>query len=355
MFAMHRVEESRLRRFVVEVLAKKDVPRGDAEIVADVLTTANLCGIDSHGIVRLSHYVRRLDNGTLNPRPRIHFRQASPSTGVVDGDDGLGHLVTFRAYERLVELTSSSGTGAIVVRNSSHFGIAGYYVRRLVEHGFAGMAMTPSDAFLIPFGGTKPFFGTNPLAIGFPCPVVDGEKLAPVVLDMATTEIPFGKIVLAQKEGKPIPREWGFDSDGKPTTEPDRIVGLHPIAGPKGSGLAMIIDLFCSVLAGTAWGPHINKMYREIDAKRKLGHFLCAWDLSRFRPLDAFAADLGAMVQEMHAVPPADGFDRVYYPGEIEAERMADRSVRGIPIDDGVLDDLDDLAAKLGVEPPTER
>ena len=355
MDAMQRVEEQRLRGFVTDVLEKRSVAKADAEVVADVLLTANLCGIDSHGIVRLSHYVDRLENGTLNPKPDIIFEQTSPTTGVIDGDDGLGHLVTFRAYERLAELTKSSGTGAVVIKRSSHFGIAGYYVRRLVEHGFAGLAMTPSDAFLIPFGGTKPFFGTNPLAIGFPRPVVAGEKLAPIVLDMATTEIPFGKIIIAQKEGKPIPKEWGFDAQGKPTSDPDKIVGLHPIAGPKGSGLAMMIDLFCSVLSAQAFGPHINKMYREMEGKRNLGHFLAAWDLSRFRPLDELQADLGAMVSELHEMPPAEGFDRVYYPGEIEGNRITDYTANGIPVDEGVLEDLEALAERLGVEPPAAR
>lgn len=349
---MQRIAEKELKRFVESTLAARGVPTDACGIAADVLITANLCGIDSHGVLRLSHYVRRLENGTLNPTPSLTFEQTSPTTGIVDGDDGLGHIVAHFAYKRLVELTQSAGTASVVVRNSSHFGIAGYYVRQIIEHGYAGMTMTPSDALLVPFGGTRAFFGTNPLAIGFPRPQLGNELLAPVVLDMATTEIPYGKIVLAQKEGTPIPKEWGLDEEGSPTSDPDRIVGLHPAAGPKGSGLAMMIDLFCSVLAGMAYGPHINKMYREMDKTRNLGHFLAAWDVSRFRPVESIQADLGAMIEEMHAMPPADGFDRVYYPGEIEGQRMAERRENGIPVDEGLFADLVELAAHLSIEPP---
>ena len=349
---IHRISETETRRFIVAVLNKRGIPGAEASIVADVIVTANLLGIDSHGIVRLTHYARRLANGTLNANPKIHFEQTSPTTGIIDGDDGLGHVVAFRAYERLSELTKSVGTATVVVRNSSHFGIAGYYARRLLERGFIGMVMTPSDALLIPFGGSKPFFGTNPIAVGFPHPIIDGIKLPPVVLDMATTEIPYGKIVLAQKERKPIPPNWGFDSDGKPTTDADNIAGLHPIAGPKGSGLAMMIDLFCSLLAGMPFGPNIPKMYQEMDRRRQLSHFLSAWDVSRFRPVSAFAEDLGRMIAELRTIPPAEGFDRVYYPGEIEAERMNERRAKGIPIEEGLHNELVTLAHELGVEPP---
>lgn len=347
-----RIAETELRSFVKACLENRRVPADDAAIVADVLVTAHLCGIESHGIVRLSHYLRRIENGTIDPRPKIDFERTSATTGILDGGNGLGHVVASRACEHLVEMTRDSGNGSIVVRNSSHFGIAGYYVRRLVRHGFAGMAMTPSDALLIPFGGTRPFFGTNPVAIGFPSPVVEGRELAPIVLDMATTSIPFGKILVAQQEGREIPEDWGFDESGKPTTDPDAIVGLHPVAGAKGSGLAMMIDLFTSVLASMPFGPHVHKMYREMDRPRNLGHFLSAWDLSRFRPLGELKSELGAMVSELHAMPPAEGFERVYYPGEIEGDRAADRSEHGIPIEPGLRSEIEQLAESLGVAPP---
>ena len=347
---MKRIEPNALRSFIREALERKNVPADNAATVADVLVTANLLGIDSHGVVRLPHYIRRLENGTLNALPEISFEQTSPTTGVIDGDDALGHVAMAKACDHLIALAKESGTASITVKNSSHFGITGYYVRKILESDLIGFAMTPSDALLIPFGASKPFFGTNPLAIGFPAPLLRGQTLPPVVLDMSTTSIPYGKIVLAQKEGRDIPDTWGFDESGKPTTDANSIVGMHPIAGAKGSGIAMIIDIFCSVLGGMAFGPHINKMYKELDEPRKLGHFLSAWDPARFRPLSDFREDLGRMVDEMHALPKADGFDRIYYPGELEAERRRERERNGIPIEPGVLQELSELAAELELE-----
>ncbi|MCD6302740.1 MAG: Ldh family oxidoreductase, partial [Anaerolineae bacterium] len=201
-------------------------------------------------------------------------------------------------------------------------------------------------AFLIPFGARKPFFGTNPIAIGFPAPGI------PVLLDMATTSIPYGKVALAQTEGREIPSDWGLDEEGNPTTDPNRVAGLHAIAGPKGSGLAMVIDIFCSVLSGMPYGPHINKMYGEMDDPRKLGHFIAVWDVRRFMPLEAFLARMEAMLDEFHALPPADGFDRVYYPGEIEGLRREQRRQEGIPLDPGLHQELVELGERFGIAFP---
>jgi ureidoglycolate dehydrogenase (NAD+) len=173
-----------------------------------------------------------------------------------------------------------------------------------------------------------------------------------VILDMATTSIPYGKIALAQTEGKPIPSDWGFDEEGNPTTDPFRIAGMHPIAGPKGSGLAMIIDIFCSVLSGMPWGPHINAMYGELDKRRQLGHFITVLDIARLMPLDVFKRRLGEMLTEFNALPPADGFDQVYYPGQIEGLRRERRGVEGIPIDPGLYEELAGLGARFDVPFP---
>ena len=328
------------------VLAAAGVPCADARIVADCLLEANLSGIDSHGVVRLAHYVRRLENGTIQARPEIQFERRAPSLGIVDGGDGLGHVVMYHACTRAMELAGESGSGAVVVRSSSHFGMAGFYVRRIASEGYIGLAMTATDAFLIPFGASKPFFGTNPLAVGFP---TDG---IPVVLDMSTTSVPYGKVALAQTEGRSIPPDWGFDAEGNPTTDPHAIVGLHPIAGPKGSGLAMVIEILCSVLSGMQWGPHITAMYSELDRPRRLGHFVAAFDVARWMSLETFKQRLGEMLREFGALPPASGFEQVYYPGQIEGERRAQRSVEGILIEPGLRRELEELGARFGVAFP---
>jgi len=340
------IPADKLRSFVVDVLATIGVPRKDGAIVADCLLTANLSGVDSHGVIRLAHYVRRLQGGTIKSRPEPQFIRKGPSAGIMDGDDGLGHVVTYKACTHAMELARETGAAVVAVRNSSHFGMTGFYVKRLAENGFISLMMTDTDAFLIPFASRKPFFGTNPIAFGFPTEGI------PVILDMATTSVPYGKIALAQTEGKPVPPDWGFDEGGNPTTDPNAIAGLHPIAGPKGSGLAMVIDILCSVLSGMPWGPHINKMYVEMDKRRELGHFIALWDVAALMPLDEFKSRLGQMLQEFSELPPAQGFSRVFFPGEIEGGRRTKRQAEGVPIDPGLYAELYSLGQDHAIEFP---
>ncbi len=340
------ISESKLNKFVVDVLAKAGVPEADAAVVADCLLLANLSGVDSHGIVRLAHYIRRLENGSIKTHPTLNFEQTAPSMGIMDGGDGLGHVVTNHATTKAMELASESGTGVVSIRDSSHFGMAGFYILRMIEEGYIGIAMTATDKMLVPFGARKAFFGTNPLAIGFPTNGI------PVMLDMATTLTAWGKVALARVEGKPIPADWGIDAAGNPTTDPNAIAGLHPFGGSKGSGLAMIIDIFCSVLAGLPWGPHINLMYGEMDQPRKLGHFVMAIDVKRLLPLEFFKSHLGAMLEEFSALPPAEGFNRVYYPGQIEGLNRERRRAEGCPVDPGLFAELSELGQRFGVPFP---
>ncbi len=338
-----RVDAEALRAFVSDVLQAVRVPKPDADTVADCLLTANLSGIDSHGVIRLAHYVRRLENGTIRTEPQIDVQRMATAVAVVDGGHGLGHVVTQRACTEGMALAREAGTAMVSVRNSSHFGMTGFYILRMVAEGFISMMMTATDAFLIPFGARKPFLGTNPVAFGFPTPGI------PLVLDMATTSIPYGKVALAKTEGREIPPDWGLDEDGNPTTDPSRIAGLHPIAGPKGSGLAMVIDLLCSVLSGMPFGPHINKMYGEMDEPRRLGHFVCVWDVRRIMPLERFVERMAEVAEEFHALPPAAGFDRVYYPGELEGLRREERRRLGVPLDPGLRDELTELGERFGI------
>jgi ureidoglycolate dehydrogenase (NAD+) len=341
-----RLHNRELFDFVKLILNRAGIPDDDAKVTADVLLSANLCGIDSHGVVRLSHYLRRIKNGTIKKRPHVRHERKTPGLAVVDGDDGLGHVVTARATNFAMELCREAGTASVVVKNSSHFGMTGYYVRMMTQRGFAGMVMTHTDSFLIPYGGRKPFLGTNPVAIGFPTGGV------PLVLDMSTTSIPYGKVVIAKKEGRSIPKDWGFDENGEPTTDPFKIAGLHPVAGYKGSGLAMVIDIFCSLFSGMAFGPHINRMYVDLDSPRKLGHFIVAWDIERVLVIENFQDRIQQMIDELRSIPPAAGFERVFYPGEIEGITRNTRVREGIPVEDGLYRELCELGKEFGVQTP---
>ena len=340
------ISEEKLNKFTVNILAGAGVPADEAAIVADCLLLANLSGVDSHGIVRLAHYIRRLENGSIKTHADIKFERTAPSMGILDGGHGLGHVVTYHACTKAMEMAAANGTGVVSICNSSHNGMTAYYILRMIEEGYIGIAMTATDKMLIPFGAKQAFFGTNPLAIGFPTNGI------PVLLDMATTLAAWGKVALARIEGKPIPADWGMDAEGKPTTDPNAIAGLHPFGGSKGSGLAMIIDIFCSILAGMPWGPHINQMYGEMDKPRKLGHFIMAIDVRRLMPLEIFKSHLGAMLEEFTQLAPADGFDAVYYPGQIEGLRRQQRRAAGVPIDPGLYAELAEVGQRFGVPFP---
>lgn len=333
-----------LNDFVRSALARHGVPTQDAGIAAECLLYANLSGVDSHGIVHLAHYLRRLKKGSINPIPSTRY--AEPRSGIlrVDGRDGLGHVVTARAIDRGIEICSAAGSVAIVVSNSSHFGMAAYHVRRITEANMVGMVMTHTDARIVPTGSKKPFVGTNPIAFGFPS---SGE---PVILDMATSSVPFGKISVAKTEGRRIPLDWGLDEDGEPTSDPSQVVGLHPIAGHKGSGLAMMIDLFSSMFSGMAFGPQVSRMFEDLTIPRKLGHFIALWDIGSLLPIEDLKRRVDSYVAQLHAQPQLDGKVPIYFPGELEAVTRVERLKSGIPIQDGLLHELIELGERLELD-----
>ncbi len=344
---MVRIGREEVERFVRAVLECKGVPPEDAGIVADCLTMANLSGIDSHGVVRLAHYVRRLEFGSIKSKPHIKIERRSPSILYVDGDDGFGHIVGYRAVQEAMDVCRQQGTVTVAIGGSSHFGPASYFLQEPVAAGLAGMVMTNTDALIVPYGAARRFFGTNPIAFGFPAPA------APVMLDISTSTIAYGKIALAQKENRPIPQDWALDESGRPTTDPHAAAGMHPLAGHKGSGLALTIDVMCALMTGMPFGPHINRMYFELEEPRRLGHFMTFWDVSRFVPLEEFKKRIGQMIDELHELPLFEGFQRIYYPGEIEGERRAERSEKGIPVEEGLFQELTELGEKVNIAPPT--
>jgi ureidoglycolate dehydrogenase (NAD+) len=342
---MH-VSLAELERFVTAVLQAVDVPEEDARTVGNCLATANARGIDSHGVVRIAHYVRRLRRGSINARPNITIERRAPSVVAVDGDDGLGHVVAARAAAAGREVAREQGTASVAVRNSSHFGPASYFLLPAAREGIGGMCMTNTDAIVVPHGAARRFTGTNPVAFGFPAPG------APYMLDISTSTIAYGKIALAQVEEKPIPEEWALDETGRPTTNARAVAGMHPMAGHKGSGIGLTVDVFCALLTGMPFGPHINRMYFELDEPRKLGHFMTFWDVAAFVPLSGFVSRMGEMIDELHGLPLFEGFTRIYYPGEIEGEREDERTNHGVPLEQGLYDELRELARECGVAPP---
>lgn len=337
---MHRISPLELKDWTAKALAASGAPPGDARLVADGLVQTSLWGIDSHGIARLPHYLTRLESGSIAPLPTMHFTTTGASTGDVDGGHGLGIVVCKYAMDQAIDLALKSGAGVVGVSSSSHCGAIGLYTRQATRRGCLGVAFTHSDSFVIPFGGKKPFFGTNPISIALPSDDPD----RPLCVDMATSIVPWNKIMNARLEGTEVPETWGVDSLGKKTSKPEDIVAVNPMAEHKGYALAFLIDMLCGPLNGMPFGPHVTPMYASLEKHRNLGSLMIAVDLSRFPGGDKLPRVIGAAIDEVKR-----GNEGIRYPGEPEYLAEETRSKVGIPVEVSLLQQLDLWALKLGI------
>jgi LDH2 family malate/lactate/ureidoglycolate dehydrogenase len=338
------VSPGKLTGFAAACLEALGLAAADARLVAETLVESNLRGVDSHGVVRLPHYAKRLRNGTVKARPQISVRRTGPSTAMVEGDAGMGQLVAVRAMQEAISLAKQTGVGAVGARNSSHCGACAYFVELAVRESMVGVALTHTDSIMVPPGMKNIFLGSNPIAFGAP-----GGREPPVIIDLSTTHAAWGKVIVARQEGKPIPPDWGVDSRGKPTTDAAQVVGLAPTGGHKGYALALMIEILCAHLAGVPFGMHVTKMYGELDQPRNLGHFMLALDVARFTDPDAFRSQLDLLVREIRAQDPADPSRPPLAPGDPERLSAARRAKEGIPLPDGLLAELNTLAASLDI------
>jgi len=337
-----RTEE--LEDFCRNVLIKVGLAQIDAQIVADSLVKANLRGVDSHGVMRLPIYVKRMRIGLIATEPKMELMRTAPSTAVFDGGNGPGQVVTLRAMEEAIKLAKETGVGSVAIKNSNHFGAASYFAMRALDDEMIGLALSHAEADVIPLGGRKPCLGTNPLAIAVPA----GKEL-PIILDMATSIVAMAKVILAAKEGREIPEGWAVDIEGAPTTDPKRVRAVRPLGGPKGYGLAVIIDIFSALLSGSAFGLQINRMYNNFSEPQAIGHFVGALDISKYVPIDEFKARIDRMIREIKSIPPTAGFDEVLLPGEPEAIAEQKRLREGIPLSREIYTELVELGEEIGV------
>jgi len=323
------------KQLVIKKLTEAGLNEEHAGKIAEVLVHADLRNVNSHGVLRTEHYVNRLKAGGINPNAQISFKSTGPVTGIVDGDDGFGHVIGEVAIDHAIDMARENGVGMVTAINSSHCGALSYFVQKAADAKLIGIAMSHTDKIVVPFGGKTSFLGTNPIAYGVPA-----KTKKPFILDMATSNVALGKILQAREEGKGIPEGWGVDENGASVTDPNKVVALSTFGGPKGYGLSVIVDVFSGLLAGAAFGPHIGKMYDDLDKKRKLGHYFCVINPSFFTDTDLFLEQMDRMLEELQQVPPAPGFDRVYVPGEIEQLHEERNLEQGITIASSVYEFL---------------
>ncbi|HWP25565.1 MAG TPA: Ldh family oxidoreductase [Xanthobacteraceae bacterium] len=339
-----------LLAFAREALVSCGMPEGDAGTVAQAIIEADLVGADAHGIFRLPQYVRNLQSGRINPKARISILQRSPATALLDGDNGMGHLVMTHAAELAVKLAREAGVGWVGARRSNHAGAAGVYAAMMLGHGMVGLYAAVSSAnHMAPWGGAEPLIGTNPIAVAIPA----GAE-APVVLDIATSVASFGTIRTHALAGKPMPEGWVIDrKTGAPITDAQRVAEgvLRPIGGYKGSGLALMIGLLAGVLNGAAFGHEVIDFTVPGTEPCNTGQFVVALDVKRFMPPEVFVCEVDRHLRDLRASARLPGIDAIRYPGEQRLQRKMQRQREGVPLAAGLVKQLDELAGALKVQP----
>jgi ureidoglycolate dehydrogenase (NAD+) len=340
----------RLASFVAAALQRVGVPASEAEIVADTLVEADLRGVHSHGVMRLPIYVKRIQSGLVRARASVTVTSQGPAFAQVDAHNSLGQVVSVRAMDLAIEKARAGGVGVVGVGHSTHFGAAAYYALRAATQNLIGVAVTNTLPLMPAVGGAARIVGNNPIAYAVPA-----GRHRPIVLDIATSVVAAGKIQRARGRGDRVPLDWGVDSAGVPTDRPEAILDggmLLPAGGHKGFGLAMIFDLLCGPLVGTAWSSGVAGLSLPDHARpQDVGHLFMALDVAQFRPLAAFVAEVDRYIDLVHASPRAPGVERIYVPGEIEFETAETRRRDGIPLDPNILDDLARLAKDFSLEP----
>lgn len=330
-------------------LRAHDVTDDDARLVARSLVQTSLWGIDSHGIARLPHYLNRLAHGSILARPAIVVSRSGPATAQVQGGQGLGIVVSYRANRLAMEIAAECGVGAVGVSDSSHCGAIGLYTREAARAGMIGIGFTHSDSIAAPFGGHVPFLGTNPISIAFPR--AGGE---PVCLDMATTSIPWNRVMNARREDAELPEGVALDEQGLDARDPHAARALRPLGGPsyghKGYALALMIELLCGPLNGNPHGPHISPMYEKLELPRRLGAFFIVIDPARFPGGATLAATIEHMARELAEQP---GQPRM--PGDPELDAAVHRAAQGIPIEPGLWSEMSAWSERLRVPLPAAR
>lgn len=348
-----------LHDFTFKILIAIGCPDQEARTAADVLLSADIRGVDSHGVARLAGYIRLYEKGRINPKPNIKIDHETPSTAVLNADGALGLVAGPTAMKIAIEKAKNVGTGWVAVKNSNHFGIAGYHTMLALEHDCIGIAMTNASPLVAPTFSKERLLGTNPISVAIPT-----LTQPPFVADMATTTAANGKMEILQRKKLPAPLGWIQDKEGKPSTNAFGVNeggALLPLGGDKDHGshkgyiLGSIVDIFSAVLSGANYGPWVPPFVAFLEPDPNpvglgIGHFFGAMRVDAFRPADEFKSHMDNWIKRFRMATPIHDDQTVVIPGDPERELEAIRRVDGIPLLDPVIKDLTILGEKYGIE-----
>lgn len=355
---MINLDSNYLKDFTYQIFKSMGCPDNQAKVAADCLNQADLRGVDSHGVARLSGYVRLWELKRLNATPEMKVIHETPSTAVLDGDLGLGLVTAPHAMQIAIEKAKIAGTGWVAVQNSNHYGIAGYHSMLALDHDMIGISMTNASPLVAPTFSKSRFLGTNPIAVAIPA-----LNEPPFVIDMATTTVANGKLEVLQRKGEDAPLGWTQDKDGNPTTDAFSLRNggsMLPLGGDrehgghKGYCLGAMVDIFSAVLSGANYGPWVPPFVAFLEPPANqvgsgIGHFLGAIRVDAFRPATEFKEHMDNWIQTFRNAEPIAGQEQVLIPGDPERKLTIERIKNGIPLHEQVIDDLQNLGAKFGL------
>jgi len=338
---------SQLNQFIARVLEAVGLPPADARRTAALIAEADARGAEGHGVFRLPQYVKRIQSGGINTRPKIRVVSEQPATALLDGDNAMGHLVMSRSAEIAIEKARTAGVAWVGARHSNHAGPASLYARMPVAHDMVGIYLAVGSAnHLPPWGGVAMLLSTNPIAIAVPA-----LRRPAIVLDMATTNAAYGKVKIKAQRNEPLPEGWMMDFQGQPLTDPKRAGEgfLLPIGGPKGYGLALMFGLLAGTLNGAAFGKNVVDFNNDFASLTNTGHLIIAANIAAFADVKTFKGKVDEIWDEMKSSPLLPGFDEIRLPGERSTKLYEDRMANGLPVSPELVLALDDLADRLGV------
>jgi len=343
-----RYDYEKLKRFGAAVMVKAGLGEDEAEVFMENLLFADSRGVGSHGISRLVNYSKRVQCGVITPKVNAEVVKEAPSCLVVDGHNGIGAKIARQTMDMCIARAKETGCCVATVRNGNHFGAGAFYTKYAAQKGMIAFVISNSEAAVAPIGGAKAMLGTNPLAVSVPA-----KRNDPFDLDMATSVVARGKVVLAQKEGRQIPKGWAVDKDGKDTTDPNAVLDggfMLPFGGPKGYAISLFIDLMCSCLGGALNCRTTPHFWTDYDHPQNIGYFMVVIDPDKFLPREEFEDRVDTMLEEFKHCPTAPGVSRVFIPGEIEAGKERTSAAEGIEISDAVAEELRRVGKSFGVE-----
>jgi len=330
-----RVTKEQLKSLIKNKLHRAGLKEDHAEIAADVLVFADERGIHSHGAMRVEYYAERIAKGGINTNPDFNFKKTGPCTAVFHGDGGNGHAAAKMAMDEAINMAKENGVAIVGVRDISHSGAISYFTHQAAKENVLGFSVCQSDPMVVPFGGAEPYYGTNPIA--FTAPSNDERMLT---LDMATTVQAWGKILHARSKNELIPNTWAVDKNGEPTTNPFEVNALLPIAGPKGYGLAMMVDVLSGILLGLPFGNKVSSMYENLSEYRHLGQLHIVINPAFFTGLTEFKKNISNTMEDLNQIKSAPGFSKVLFPGENNDLVLAEYKEKGIDIVDEIYEYL---------------